>query len=163
MLVNSFNLSQSFNYTHYLFYKKRYKTEINCFCIRTLGWLEQPRQYKKKTSLRKVRNFSWKNIQYFPDVKTLRVFKQIFFIYRNDELHHCKKRDFFWNGLGAKSWIYLNRFLHTWLNIHAFSYKRGSLSSNMTFHPITSRFSKIENFNSFLSQWKILKVFISPQ
>ena len=37
MLVNSFNLSQSFNYAQYLFYKKRFKTEINCFCIRTLS------------------------------------------------------------------------------------------------------------------------------
>ena len=27
MLVNSFNLSQSFNYMHYLFYKKRFKIE----------------------------------------------------------------------------------------------------------------------------------------
>ncbi len=26
---------QSFNYAHYLFYTKRFKTEINCFCIRT--------------------------------------------------------------------------------------------------------------------------------
>ncbi len=38
MLVNSFNLSQSFNYTHYLYYKKRFKSEINCFCIRTQLW-----------------------------------------------------------------------------------------------------------------------------
>jgi hypothetical protein len=35
MLVNRFNLSQSFNYAHYLFYNKLFKTEINCFCIRT--------------------------------------------------------------------------------------------------------------------------------
>jgi hypothetical protein len=35
MLVSSFNLSQSFNYTPYLFYKKRLKSEINCFCIWT--------------------------------------------------------------------------------------------------------------------------------
>ncbi len=35
MLVISFNRSQSFNYTHYLFYKKRFKSEINSFCIRT--------------------------------------------------------------------------------------------------------------------------------
>ncbi len=35
MLVNRFNLSQSFIYPHYLLYKKRFKTEINCFCIRT--------------------------------------------------------------------------------------------------------------------------------
>ncbi len=33
MLVSSFNLSQSFNYTPYLFYKKRLKSEINSFCI----------------------------------------------------------------------------------------------------------------------------------
>ncbi len=32
----SFNLSQSFNYAPYLFTKKRFKSEINCFCIRTL-------------------------------------------------------------------------------------------------------------------------------
>ncbi len=31
MLVNSFNISQSFNYTPHLF-KKQFKTEINCFC-----------------------------------------------------------------------------------------------------------------------------------
>jgi hypothetical protein len=36
MLVSSFNLSQSFSYTPYLFYKKRFKTEINSFCIWTL-------------------------------------------------------------------------------------------------------------------------------
>jgi hypothetical protein len=36
LVVNSFNLLQSFNYTHYLFYKKRFKTETNCFCIQTL-------------------------------------------------------------------------------------------------------------------------------
>jgi hypothetical protein len=35
MLVSSFNLSQSFNYAPYLFCKKRLKSEINCFCIRT--------------------------------------------------------------------------------------------------------------------------------
>ncbi len=35
MLVSSFNLSQSFNYTPYLFYKKRFKSEINSFCILT--------------------------------------------------------------------------------------------------------------------------------
>ncbi len=35
--VSRFNLLQSFNYAHYLFYKKRFKTEINCFCIRTLA------------------------------------------------------------------------------------------------------------------------------
>ncbi len=136
MLINSFNLSQSFNYTHYLFYKKRYKTEIYCFCIRTLGWPEQPRQYKKKTSLRKVRNFSWENIFSRRKKQDSSSFKaNIFFIYTYDELHHCKKREFFWNGLGAKSWIYLNRFLHTCLNVQVFSYERGSLSLNMTFHP----------------------------
>ncbi len=31
MLVSSFNLSQSFKYTPHLFYKKRFKTEINSF------------------------------------------------------------------------------------------------------------------------------------
>ena len=36
MMVSSFNLSQSFNYAPYLFYKKRFKSEINCFCTRTL-------------------------------------------------------------------------------------------------------------------------------
>ncbi len=36
MLVSSFNLSQSFNYIPYLFYKKRLKSEINSFCIWTL-------------------------------------------------------------------------------------------------------------------------------
>jgi hypothetical protein len=34
MLVSSFNLSQSFNYAPYLFCEKRFKSEINCFCIR---------------------------------------------------------------------------------------------------------------------------------
>ncbi len=48
MLVNSFNLSQSFNYKHYLFYKKRFKTWINCFCIRTLYCvIEKSRENKK--------------------------------------------------------------------------------------------------------------------
>ncbi len=32
----SFNLLQSFNYTPYLFYKNRFKSEINSFCIWTL-------------------------------------------------------------------------------------------------------------------------------
>jgi hypothetical protein len=36
MLVSSFNLSKSFNYTPYLFYKKWFKSEINSFCIWTL-------------------------------------------------------------------------------------------------------------------------------
>ncbi len=35
MLGRSFNLSQSFNYTPYLFYKKQFKSEINSFCIWT--------------------------------------------------------------------------------------------------------------------------------
>jgi hypothetical protein len=35
MSVSSFNLSQSFNYTPFLFYKRRFKSEINSFCIRT--------------------------------------------------------------------------------------------------------------------------------
>jgi hypothetical protein len=36
MLVSSFNLWQSFNYTPYLLYKKRFKSEIDSFCIWTL-------------------------------------------------------------------------------------------------------------------------------
>jgi hypothetical protein len=32
MLNSSFNLSQSFNYTSYIFYKKRFKSEINSYC-----------------------------------------------------------------------------------------------------------------------------------
>ncbi len=36
MLVSSFNLFQSFDYTPYFFYKKRFKSEINSFCIWTL-------------------------------------------------------------------------------------------------------------------------------
>ncbi len=39
MLVSSFNLLQSFNYAPYLFCKIRFKSEINCFCIRTLSLL----------------------------------------------------------------------------------------------------------------------------
>ncbi len=35
MLVSSFNLSQSFNYTPDLFYKKRFKSDIHSFCILT--------------------------------------------------------------------------------------------------------------------------------
>jgi hypothetical protein len=35
MLVISFNLSQSFNCAPYLFCKKQFKSEINCFCIGT--------------------------------------------------------------------------------------------------------------------------------
>jgi hypothetical protein len=37
MLVSSFNLAQSFNYALYLFRKKRFKSEINFFCIQTLN------------------------------------------------------------------------------------------------------------------------------
>ncbi len=37
MLVSSFNLSQSFNQAPYLFCKRRFKSEINCFCIRGKG------------------------------------------------------------------------------------------------------------------------------
>ncbi len=33
MLVSTFNLSQSFNYTPYLFYNKCFKSEINSFWI----------------------------------------------------------------------------------------------------------------------------------
>ncbi len=33
MLVSSFDLTQSFAHTPYLYYKKQFKTEINCFCI----------------------------------------------------------------------------------------------------------------------------------
>ncbi len=37
MLVSSFNLTQSFKYAPYLFCKKRrFKSEIKCFCIWTL-------------------------------------------------------------------------------------------------------------------------------
>ncbi len=36
MLVSSLNLSQSFNHAPNLFCKKRFKSEINCFCIWTL-------------------------------------------------------------------------------------------------------------------------------
>jgi hypothetical protein len=32
-MVSSFNLSQSLNYTPYLFYKKRFDSEINFFSI----------------------------------------------------------------------------------------------------------------------------------
>ncbi len=39
VLVSSFNLSQSFNYTSFLFYKKPFKSEINYFCIWTLAYL----------------------------------------------------------------------------------------------------------------------------
>jgi hypothetical protein len=35
MLVSIFNLTQSFNFTPYLVYKKRFKSEINSFCIWT--------------------------------------------------------------------------------------------------------------------------------
>jgi len=41
MLVSSFNLSQSFNYTPHLFYKKRFKSEINSFCIWIHGKLKK--------------------------------------------------------------------------------------------------------------------------
>ncbi len=51
MLVSCFNLSQSFNCTPYLFYKKRFKSEINSFCIWTLEVLEN-------TSENRQRNFS---------------------------------------------------------------------------------------------------------
>jgi hypothetical protein len=37
-LVSRFSLLQSFSYTHYLFYKKRFKKEINSFCI----WILYP-------------------------------------------------------------------------------------------------------------------------
>jgi hypothetical protein len=37
MLVTSFNLLQSFNYTPYPFYKKMFKSEINSFCIWTVN------------------------------------------------------------------------------------------------------------------------------
>jgi hypothetical protein len=32
-LVSCFNLLHSFNYTPYLFYKKRFKSELNSFCL----------------------------------------------------------------------------------------------------------------------------------
>jgi hypothetical protein len=39
--------SQSFNYTPYLFYKKRFKSEINSFCIWT-----QSQDYLQKSQTR---------------------------------------------------------------------------------------------------------------
>jgi hypothetical protein len=50
MLVSSFNLSQSFNYAPYVFCKKRFKSEINCFCIRTLD-VPHARLYTSYTAL----------------------------------------------------------------------------------------------------------------
>ncbi len=38
-----FNLMQSFNYTPYLFYNKRFKSEINSFCI----WTQQTQLHEK--------------------------------------------------------------------------------------------------------------------
>ncbi len=43
MLVSSFNLSQSFNYTPYLFYKNQFKSEINSFYKWTLVGLRWSR------------------------------------------------------------------------------------------------------------------------
>ncbi len=42
-MVTSFNLTQSFNYTPYLIYKKRFKSEINSFCIWTPGGRIEPK------------------------------------------------------------------------------------------------------------------------
>ncbi len=42
MLVSSLNISQSFNYTPYLFYKKRFNSEINSFCIWTPETVSPP-------------------------------------------------------------------------------------------------------------------------
>jgi hypothetical protein len=46
MLVSSFNLSQSFNYTPYLFYKKQLKTEIDSLCIWTRDATWQKEGYR---------------------------------------------------------------------------------------------------------------------
>jgi hypothetical protein len=51
LLVSNFNLSQSFNYAPYLFSEKQFKSEINCFCIRTLGSVDQARTKLNKIYL----------------------------------------------------------------------------------------------------------------
>jgi hypothetical protein len=38
MLISRFNILQSFNYTPFLFYKKRFKSEIISFWLCTLSW-----------------------------------------------------------------------------------------------------------------------------
>ena len=45
-MVNSFNLLQSFNYMPNLFYKKRFKSEINSFCI----WTQEVHKCLRKWS-----------------------------------------------------------------------------------------------------------------
>ncbi len=55
--VSRFNLLQSFNYANYIFYKKQFKTEINCFCIRTSDWvghLSSSARNKGTDTIRKV-------------------------------------------------------------------------------------------------------------
>ncbi len=49
MLVSSFTLSQSYNYTPYLFYKKWFKSGINSFCVWT--------QWAKATVITLLRTF----------------------------------------------------------------------------------------------------------
>ncbi len=67
MLVSSFNLSQSFNYTPYLFSKKWFKSEINSFCI----WTQFPctvvfLPFPSNPSFsKKVNNAIWKVPHYF--------------------------------------------------------------------------------------------------
>ncbi len=51
MLVSSFNLWQSFNQTLYPFYKKRFKSEINSFCI----WTQE-----RKTEIKNLKHIPLK-------------------------------------------------------------------------------------------------------
>ncbi len=53
LLVSSCNLLQSFNYAPYLFCKKLYKSDINCFCIRTQGIMYSNKDDKFRETLQK--------------------------------------------------------------------------------------------------------------
>ncbi len=61
MLFSRFNLSQSFNYATYLFCKKQFKSEINCFCIRTQRIREY--WYISVKTIQFINSYKWQLIQ----------------------------------------------------------------------------------------------------
>jgi hypothetical protein len=73
MLVSSFNLSQSFNYTPFLFYSKRFKSEINSFCILTQIRRRGKEPFKEKGTVSEEEGpLKWKY-----RVGILKIFEQV--------------------------------------------------------------------------------------
>jgi hypothetical protein len=66
MLFSSFNLPQSFNYAPYLFCKKWFKSEINCFYIRTQRICEY--WYISEKTIQFINSHTWQLIRCTYDI-----------------------------------------------------------------------------------------------